>query len=193
VLTRARDRGFLGSGPIEAHLANAAAFANGCPTPPGRALDLGSGAGVPGLALALAWPSSAWVLLDSMARRCAFLHEAVVELGLAARVGVLEDRAERAGRDEAHRGRFDLVTARSFGRPSVTAECAAPLLRVGGVLLVSEPPAQHDRWAGAGALGLRVRGLVSISGAHIRVLEQIEPCPARYPRRVGIPEKRPLW
>lgn len=193
VLERARDRGLLGPGPVEAHLANAAAFARACPTPPARALDLGSGGGVPGLVLATTWPASTWVLLDAMVRRCAFLREAVADLELTGRVAVCEDRAERAGRDEAHRGAFDLVTARSFARPAVTAECAAPFLRVGGTLLVSEPPDAPDRWDGVAELGMEAGGLVVEAGAHIRVLAQRAPCSLRYPRRVGVPDKRPLW
>jgi 16S rRNA (guanine527-N7)-methyltransferase len=193
VLERARELGFLGPGPIEAHLANAAAFARVCGTPPVRALDLGSGGGVPGLVLASSWAASTWVLLDAMVRRCAFLRGAVAELGLAERVRVIEDRAERTGREEAWRGTFDLVTARSFARPAVTAECAAPFLRVGGTLLVSEPPDEPDRWEGVALLGLEDRGLVGDRDTHIRVLAQVAPCEQRYPRRVGVPEKRPLW
>ena len=193
LLARARDLGFLGPGPIDAHLTNAAAFARACSAPPARALDLGSGGGVPGLALAVAWPASTWVLLDAAARRCAFLREAVAELDLGGRVVVHEDRAERAGRDDGLRGRVDLVTSRSFARPAVTAECASPFLRVGGTLLVSEPPDGHDRWGGVDGLGLEDRGLVVDADAHIRVLRQVAPCDGRYPRRVGVPEKRPLW
>jgi len=193
VLGRARDQGFLGPGPVEAHLANAAGFARACPVPPAQALDLGSGGGVPGLVLALMWPGSSWVLLDAMARRCAFLRDAVADLDLLGRVAVDEDRAERAGRDETRRGTFDLVTARSFARPAVTAECAAPFLRVGGRLLVSEPPDPPDRWDGVPELGMVDRGLLVDAASHIRVLEQAELCGSRYPRRVGVPEKRPLW
>ena len=193
VLERARDRGFLGPGPVEAHLANAEGFARACPVPPAQALDLGSGGGVPGLVLALIWPDSSWVLLEAMARRCAFLREAVADLDLIGRVAVDEDRAERAGREETRRGTFDLVTARSFARPAVTAECAAPFLRVGGRLLVSEPPDAPHRWDGVAALGMVESGLVVGAASHIRVLEQVALCGSRYPRRVGVPEKRPLW
>ena len=82
--------------------------------------------------------------------------------------------------------------ARSCGAPAVLAECAAPLLRVGGRLVVSEPPDAADRWEGAGEVGLgppqRLPGPPVLV-----VLHQIETCPARYPRRTGIPAKRPLW
>ncbi len=111
-------------------------------------------------------------------------------------MAVVEDRAERVGRDPARRGMADLVVARSFGPPAVVAECAAPLLRPGGVLLVSEPPGEvdGDRWPGAplGELGLGTsRGIRD--GYGYRAMVQVRPCPDRYPRRVGVPAKRPLF
>jgi 16S rRNA (guanine527-N7)-methyltransferase len=193
ILEQARTLGFLGPGPIQVHLDNAAGFAGAIATPPHRGLDLGSGGGVPGLALALRWPASSWVLLDAMRRRCTFLTAAIEELGISGRVEVREDRAESAGRAAGLRGAFDLVTARSFARPAVTAECGAPFLQVGGWLLVSEPPQGGARWEQPGVLGLDDRGVVAADAAHIRRLEQVVPCPDRYPRRVGVPEKRPLW
>ncbi len=193
MLARARDLGFLGPGPLDPHLVNAEAFASAASAVPERALDLGSGGGLPGLALALQWPSSRWVLLDAMHRRADFLRMTVEELELAERVTVHEDRAETAGRDVGLRGTFDLVTARSFGRPAVTAECGAPFLRLGGVLLVSEPPDAGERWSGCEELGLADQGVAEGATTHIRRLELLAPCPDRYPRRVGVPEKRRLW
>ncbi|MGI8662200.1 MAG: 16S rRNA (guanine(527)-N(7))-methyltransferase RsmG [Acidimicrobiales bacterium] len=193
MLERARGLGLLGPGPVDAHLTNAAGFAAACVPAPSRALDLGSGGGVPGLILALLWPMSTWVLLDAARKPCDFLQGALEELGLTARVRVWEERAESAGRHGYLRATFDLVTARSFAPPAPTAECAAPFLRLGGVLLVSEPPAAASRWAGVGALGLTDRGLSVSEAAHIRRLEQATLCPERFARRVGIPGKRPLW
>src|SRR3546814_9312392 len=80
-----------------------------------------------------------------MAKRCAFLREAVEALGADERVEVVEGRAEEIGRGEMRRV-VDAVIARSFGPPAATAECAAPLLRAGGLLVVSEPPEALDRW-----------------------------------------------
>jgi 16S rRNA (guanine527-N7)-methyltransferase len=161
------------------------------PAPPDRALDLGSGGGVPGLFLALTWPESRWTLLDANERRSTFLVGVVAELGLAGRVDVVNERAEIAARG-ALRATLDLVVSRSFGAPAVTAECGSPFLHTGGRLVVSEPPNDSsERWPqdGLRALGLVDRGR---TGA-VRVLEQAEETPDRYPRRVGIPAKRPLW
>jgi 16S rRNA (guanine527-N7)-methyltransferase len=150
---------------------------------------------VPGLVLATALPAWRWDLVEAGTRRAAFLERAVEELGLADRVRVRHLRAEDLGRTEAERGGADAVTARSFGPPAVTAECAAPLLRPGGVLVVSEPPGgAGDRWPPAGL------ALVGLAAAERRpgppavaVLVQGGPCPPRFPRRPGIPAKRPLW
>ncbi|MGH9185692.1 MAG: RsmG family class I SAM-dependent methyltransferase [Acidimicrobiales bacterium] len=166
------------------------------PVPPRRALDLGSGGGVPGLVLARSWPASCWVLLDAGERRAAFLRSAISELDLRDRVAVLEERAETAGRDPALRASFDLVVARSFGLPAVTAECAAGFLAVGGHLVVSEPPANAEgRWdvAGLARLGLEPVAPSAAADFRVQVFEQTQACPDRYPRRSGVPAKRPLW
>ena len=163
--------------------------------PPPLALDLGSGGGVPGLPLALAWPLTEWVLVDAGERRAEFLGQAVAELGLGERVGVVRRRAEELGRDPAQRGRYPLVTARSFGSPAVTAECAAPLLAIGGRLIVSEPPlATGHRWPAAAlaGLGLEPERLIRLQAGY-QVLRQVAPCPERFPRRSGVPAKRPLF
>lgn len=161
---------------------------------PGRGLDLGSGGGVPGVVLALARPTWQWVLLDASARRTSFLVAAVTSLGLVDRVQVHTGRAEDLGRLAGHRASYQLVVARSFARPAVVAECGAPLLAVGGRLAVSEPPAQQDRWPDSelGMLGLG-RAAPCAASRRLVILRQEHPCPERYPRRVGIPSKRPLW
>jgi 16S rRNA (guanine527-N7)-methyltransferase len=196
VLARSRELGFLGPGPLEEQLAHAEAFV-GAIDPAGvtEAVDLGSGGGVPGLVLAVALPHLRWVLVDGMVRRTSFLEEAVRVLGLEDRVEVRTARAEEAGRDTALRHRFGLVVARGFGPPAVTAECAAPLLAVGGQLVVSEPPGSTgDRWSrdGLAALGQEVDVVVPGPPAFVRV-RQVALVDDRYPRRVGIPSKRPLW
>lgn len=156
---------------------------------PGTALDLGAGGGVPGLVLAFDDPARRWVLLDGSTKRAAFLLRSVEALDLG-RVTVRCDRAEAV---PDLRGGCSAVVARGFGAPAVTAECAAPLLAVGGVLVVSEPPASgEDRWQGAAELGLGTATVVTGPPA-LAILRQERPCPPQYPRRTGIPTKRPLW
>ena len=192
VLEQARAYGFLGPGPVAPHVEHARGFAAAFAVPPAQFVDLGSGGGVPGLVLAEQWPTAEAVLLDSMERRTAFLAEAVLALGWDDRVEVVRGRAEEFGR--AQRGRFDGVVARGFAPPPVTAECAAPLLRVGGLLVVSEPPEGGSRWPAerVAVLGLADEGVL-VASARYQVLRQVAVCPDTYPRRVGIPAKRPLW
>jgi 16S rRNA (guanine527-N7)-methyltransferase len=101
-------------------------------------------------------------------------------------------RAEMVGREDDLRGAALGVMARSFGPPAATAECAAPLLAVGGILVVSEPPDSPDRWPEAplAALGLSASA-VRVPG--MKVLRQTHLCPGVYPRRTGLPTKRPLF
>lgn len=142
--------------------------------------------------LATAWPATEWTLLDANERRTAFLEQAVAALGLGARVSVCRGRAEVAAHDPTFRQRFDLVVARGFGPPAVTAECATGFLQVNGLLVVSEPPeSEPGRWPAAmlEELGLTDEGA---RGA-VRCLRQQRPAPESVPRRTGLPAKRPLW
>lgn len=197
LLAESQQLGFLGPGPVDAHIPHALAYADATP-PPARALDLGAGGGVPGLVLATSvWPETRWTFLDAQRRRIDFLEDAIEALGLADRVDAQLGRAEEAARLDDRRGRFDLVVARSFGAPAVAAECAAPFLSVGGALVVSEPPAAsvEGRWpAGPLAeLGFGRPDPVEARGVHLVRLRLVAPCPDRYPRRTGIPAKRPLF
>ena len=199
VLAQSHELGFIGDPDLGGHIDHALGFATAFGRVPERALDLGSGGGLPGLVLALHWPDSRWVLLDGSPKRTAFLAEAVAELELDDRVRVVTGRAEEVGHEPAERASFDLVVSRSFGPPAVVAECAAPFLAIDGSLVVSEPREGADRWAFPD--GLAEVGLVALDplpddpdavGA-FRVLVQRTACPPRYPRRVGMPAKRPLF
>ncbi len=201
LLEEARQRGFLGPGPVEPHLDHARAFAVAAGTAPTRALDLGAGGGLPGIVLAVeCWPETTWVFVDAQQKRTAFLRDAVEDLGLEDRVQVITERAEVVGQDLAHRATYDLVVSRSFGPPAVTIECAAPLLRIGGAFVVSEPPATSvgDRWPADGIATLGCGPAVPVlvgdaPGFHFARIEQVALSSDRYPRRVGIPAKRPLF
>ena len=197
LLERSRALGFLGPGPIDAHLAHAEPLVTLLAQLTSveaavTALDLGSGGGVPGLILAVAFPSWRWVLLDAMEKRTAFLLAAAAQLD-GDRIQVVRARAEVVGRDPSFRSAMDVVTARSFGAPAVVAECAAPLLRQGGLLVVSEPPdADGERWQveGLTLLGFDPTPVATGSWVAFR-LER--PTSTSYPRAVGRPGKRPLW
>jgi 16S rRNA (guanine527-N7)-methyltransferase len=216
ILLEAREAGFLGPGDVEPHLRHAEGFLavarSLSPATPGdrtRLLDLGSGAGLPGLAIASGWAEAELVLLDANHRRTEFLRRAVDRCGLEGRVSVVEGRAEVVGRDPLYRGSFAGVVARSFGPPAVVAECGAPFLRTGGWLVVSEPPEtpeslevppgdsqpeQARRWPAQGLaqLGLEPEEFVRDEFG-FQVLRQAEPCSERFPRRDGVPAKKPLF
>ena len=158
-------------------------------------LDLGSGGGLPGLVLADHWRCDT-VLLDSMERRGAFLREVAEWTETPSGLSVVVARAEDAARAPALEGSFDLVTARSFAPPAVTAECAVRFMPLGGLAIVSDPPGGGDpaRWpeAGLGRLGLRGSPHAA-GGFSYRVLEKVEETDEAFPRPSGVPGRRPLW
>ena len=197
VIELQRGRDVIGPDPSPTLRAHSAGYAAVLGEEPGRVVDLGSGGGVPGLVLAVErWPSTRMTLLDASQRRCTYLELCVADLDLGDRVEVLWARAEDAGRDPDRRGAADVVVARSFGPPAATAECAAPLLRVGGALVVSEPPdGPAGRWDadGLARLGLAVETTAVVEVATFTCLRQVEPCPETYPRRPGVPARRPLF
>jgi 16S rRNA (guanine527-N7)-methyltransferase len=212
VLLAAREAGFLGPGPIDRHLLHAEGFvdlarAQVPAVAHPRILDLGSGGGLPGLVVAEQWPAARLVLLEANQRRAQFLERAVTTCGLGDRVEVVQERAEIAGRDAAYRETFDGVVVRSFGPPAVVAECAAPLLLVGGWLIVSEPPIEggdeqpseeplddSGRWPAdrLSQFGLEPVAFVRNQFGY-QVLRQQQACPERFPRRNGMPSKKPLF
>jgi 16S rRNA (guanine527-N7)-methyltransferase len=109
---------------------------------------------------------------------------------------VVVGRAEDIARQPAYRQAFGVVTARSFGPPAVTAECGAPFLVEGGLLVVAEPPAEDPtRWPASGLarLGLAVGDRIHADGGTVQVLRAVAGVDERYPRRVGVPAKRPLF
>jgi 16S rRNA (guanine527-N7)-methyltransferase len=201
-LQRSAELDFLGTMPIDDQIHHALGFVwtveDELGNSPRSVVDLGTGGGLPGLVLIACWPDASFVLLDANQRRTDFLAEEIEQSGQGDRVSVVRARAEEAGRADELRERAELVVARSFGAPATTAECASPLVAVGGRVVVSEPPAEGiaDRWdpEGLAQLGLER------SGSHryrdrfgYQVLLKVGLCEDRYPRRVGVPAKRPLF
>jgi 16S rRNA (guanine527-N7)-methyltransferase len=160
--------------------------------------DLGSGAGFPGLPLALALPAAEVVLLDSGVRKADFIARAITAAGIPNATAV-HARAEMWPEGT---GRFDLVSARALAPLDVVAEYAAPLLRMGGSLAVwrgrRDPQAEAAAARAAAVLGLEpgeVRPVEPYRGArhrHIHVMTKVTQTPERFPRRPGMARKRPL-
>jgi 16S rRNA (guanine527-N7)-methyltransferase len=198
VLERSKELGLLGPGPVQSHLHHARTFLPFLPAS-GPLLDLGSGGGVPGLVLGVLRPDLSVALLDGAARRCSFLHWAVEELAVSERMTVVHGRAELMARRPDLRGRFTAVTARSFGRPATTAECAIGFLAPGGSVLVSEPPIEDPviRWpdVGLATMGLR-RGRRGTTAGVVGTVQELvldHPVAERWPRRDGVPGRRPIF
>ena len=151
--TRGVERGLLGPREVprlwDRHLLNCAVGAELIEPPPGTLLDLGSGAGLPGLVLAMLLPETAVTLLEPMERRCRFLTEAVTELGLA-NVSVLRGRAENVTI------RTDVVTARAVAPLARLAELAIGLVRPGGMVLAIKGRTAQEELAGAGPVLRRI-------------------------------------
>ncbi len=160
--------------------------------------DLGSGAGFPGLALAVALPSAEVSLIESQRRRCEFLERACAAAGIE-NARIVWTRAE-----EWHAGaaRNDVVVARALAPQTVVLEYAAPLLRTGGTLIDwrgrREKAAEEEADRAAALLGLHreeVRRVIPFAGAndhHLHVFVKTLETPARFPRRAGVARKRPL-
>ena len=166
---------------------------------PARALDLGSGGGVPGLVLAIARPEMQWVLLDAVRKKAEALRAFATSLELA-NVEVIADRAELLGRGPA-RDSFDAVTARACAALPALVELALPLLRVGGTLVAWKGPIGGEELAAGGrASGLlggsqpivEPAGPAALGDHRFVIVTKVEETPERYPRRPGQPVRRPL-
>ena len=166
---------------------------------PARALDLGSGGGVPGIVLGLARPPVAWTLVDSVGKKTDALRGFVAALGLT-NVSVVAERAETLGRDEAHRAGYDLVTARACAPLPVLAEYALPLARLGGAVVAWKGAIDDRELAGghaaAGQLGglleVREAGMPTLGDHRFVIIRKVDATPDRFPRRPGQAAKRPL-
>ena len=165
-------------------------------------IDIGSGCGFPGLAIAIAMPNSHITLLDSLSKKTTFLKEVSKEIGLNSRVTVITERAEKAGRDPILRNNFDYAIARAVASANVVAEYLVPFLNLRGQALIfkgdwSEKEQQRLKNA-LTQLNAEIqhshkfvlpnnRGIRNI----IRI-SSVNKCPTQYPRSIGKPKKQPL-
>jgi 16S rRNA (guanine527-N7)-methyltransferase len=167
-------------------------------------LDVGSGAGFPGLVLAIAFPHLHVTVLDSIAKRAGFLRRTVEALGLE-EVRVVHARVEevaRPGGDPPLRERFDVATARAVARINVLAEWLAPCVRVGGSVLFMKGPQIEEELSEA-SLALRTLGLGdpqvrkfvlpgTDAGRALVTVPKVRPTPPLYPRTTAEARRRPL-
>lgn len=168
-----------------------------------RVGDIGSGGGLPGIPLAVVLPDAKVTLIESIGKKAMFLRYAKEELGLA-NVNVMNARVEESGREDVHRGAYDVCAVRALARLSVVAEYSLPLLRRGGnVVAMKGRVDAGERAEGERALGklggrvsdeVQVRYLPGLEQGERRlvVLEKMEETPGAYPRRTGTPARNPL-
>lgn len=167
-----------------------------------RVIDVGTGGGFPGLAVAIALPGAHVTLLDSVQRKLDAVAAMAAELGLADRVSVRSERVERTGRQSDCRGRFQLAMARAVAAAPVVAEYLVPLLAPGGQALLYRGQwsmnDQQELERALKTLNARIsdrqqRDLPAGRGLRTALsVEATAACPAAYPRAVGVPAKQPL-
>lgn len=171
------------------------------PDSPLRVIDIGTGAGFPGVPIAIACPHWSVTLLDSTGKKMAFVDSLLTELQLS-QAKTRVDRAEAVGHDSQHRANYDLAVIRAVATASVCAEYAIPLLRVGGTAIL-----YRGQWTAAEAesletalqpLGAQMERLAALttplsqSIRHCIYLKKVKETKPIFPRPVGVPTKSPL-
>ena len=167
---------------------------------PIRLLDIGAGAGFPSLPMKILFPELDVTIIDSLNKRINFLHLLAEELGLDG-VHFYHGRAEDFAQDKAFRAQFDLVTARAVARMQVLSELTIPYLKVGGRLLAlkasNAPEELEEAKTALNMLFSKVEdnlqyALPNGDPRYITVVEKKKETPNKYPRKAGMPNKRPL-
>lgn len=171
------------------------------PQPAGRLVDVGAGAGFPGLPLKIAFPHLHVTLIEATGKKAEFCRHVVEALELDA-VEVIHGRAEEVGHDVEHRQTYDWATARAVAHLTVVAEYLMPLLKLGGKAIAQKgetgPVEAHAAEPALRMLGGRMAQVIPIElprvpeTRYLIVMDKIAATPAGYPRRPGVPVKRPL-
>ncbi len=164
-------------------------------------IDIGTGAGFPGIPLKIVYPQIRLTLLDSLDKRIRFLTEVINELGLED-VTALHGRAEDYGQDEEHREKYDLCVSRAVAALPVLTELCVPFVKVGGCFVAYKSEKAEEEMKAAGkateTLGSKIGSAESFTlsgGEYGRTLIKIDKCentPNKYPRRAGLPSKKPI-
>jgi 16S rRNA (guanine527-N7)-methyltransferase len=170
-------------------------------SPLARLIDVGTGAGFPGIPLKIILPKIQLTLVESVGKKAKFCRHVINILDLQG-VDVIQQRAETIGQEPAHRERYDWAVARAVAILPVLAEYLLPLVRVGGSMLAmkgeSGPAEAHSAEHATKVLGGHIRQLlpVTLPGVveerYLIVIDKVAATPAAYPRKIGIPAKRPL-
>jgi 16S rRNA (guanine527-N7)-methyltransferase len=169
--------------------------------PPNRLIDVGTGAGFPGIPLKIIYPNMRLTLVESVGKKAMFCQHVVRVLGLE-HVEVIQARAEEVGQDPEHREQYDWAVARAVAKLPVLSEYLIPLVRLGGAILAQKGesgPAEAQSAEGAiKLLGGKLKHLIPVhlptvaEDRYLVVIEKVAATPPRYPRKPGIPMKMPL-
>jgi 16S rRNA (guanine527-N7)-methyltransferase len=169
--------------------------------PPARLIDIGTGAGFPGIPLKLIYPNMKLTLVESVGKKAGFCSHMVERLGLT-QVEVLTLRAEEVGQLKPHRESYDWAVARAVASLPILLEFLLPLVRIGGAVLAQKGESAHAEAQSAEKaghiLGGRLKHItpVTLPGVaeerFLVVYDKVAATPTQYPRRVGVPAKSPL-
>ena len=169
--------------------------------PPGRLIDIGTGAGFPGIPLKIFFPTMQLTLVESVGKKAGFCSHIVDKLGLT-QVEVLTLRAEEAGQLPKHREKYDWAVARAVASLPILLEYLLPLVKIGGSMLAQKGESAHSEAQSAEKasriLGGRLKHIIPVTlpgvveERFLVVYDKIAATPAQYPRRVGVPAKLPL-
>lgn len=170
-------------------------------SPPRSLIDVGTGAGFPGIPLKLIYPHMRLTLVESIQKKAGFCQHVVETLGLR-QVTVLAQRAEDVGQDPQHREAYDVATGRAVAPMPTLVEYLLPLVRIGGMVIMQKgenAPAETQQSEKVIArLGGQLRKIMPIAlpavveDRYLVVLDKVAQTPAEYPRRTGLPAKQPL-
>ena len=169
--------------------------------PPNRLIDIGTGAGFPGIPLKILYPNLKLTLVESVGKKAMFCQHIVGVLGLE-HVDVIQARAEDLGQHSQHREKYDWAVARAVASLNVLSEYLIPLVRVGGAMLAqkgeSGPAEAQSAEEAMKLLGGKLKQLIPVNlpgvadDRYLIVVEKVAATPPRYPRKPGIPMKMPL-
>jgi 16S rRNA (guanine527-N7)-methyltransferase len=174
------------------HLAEARRLlVQAAPAPGARVVDIGAGGGVPGLVMAILRPDLRVTLIESDRRKAGFLLQAAAVCECP-QVRVDPRRAEEVGHDPAHREAYDLAVSRATASAPVLCELALPLLHAGGRLVALVADAEADAGIAAAAASACGGGVPAALAPGILSITKVAPTPELYPRRAGMPARRPL-
>lgn len=166
-----------------------------------KVIDIGTGAGFPGLALKIAYPNLQMTLLDSLNKRIKFLDEVIAKLGLTD-IDTIHGRAEDFAKPDKLREKYDLCVSRAVANMSTLSEFCLPFVKVGGKFISykSEKITEEMETAGKAIsiLGGKVEGQVEFTlpdsdiYRNLFIIKKEKPTPGKYPRKAGLPAKEPL-